>query len=70
MQKRTTTPVTDLAEIKLLLSVEEAAAALSFGRTFVYRLMMRGEIYSVKVGRTRRIPVKALRDYVEQLMQQ
>lgn len=49
---------------KLLLTVEEAAESLSLGRTFVYALVMRREILSVKVGRKRRIPVSALEEFV------
>ena len=49
---------------KLLLTVEEAAVLLSLGRTFVYELVMRGQIMSVKVGRKRRIPAFALEDFV------
>jgi excisionase family DNA binding protein len=49
---------------KVLLSVDEAATALSIGRTFVYQLLMRGEIVSIKIGRRRRIPVSALQEFV------
>jgi excisionase family DNA binding protein len=52
------------APIKVLLTVDEAATALSLGRTFLYRLLMSKEIASVKVGRVRRIPVSALTEYV------
>jgi excisionase family DNA binding protein len=47
---------------KLLLTVDEAAAVMSLGRTLLYRLVMRGEIISIKVGRTRRVPMWALRE--------
>ncbi len=53
---------------KLLLTVDEAAAAMSLGRTLLYRLVMRGEIISIKVGRTRRVPIWALREYVRRQM--
>jgi excisionase family DNA binding protein len=43
-------------QTKLLLSIDEAAAVLSLGRTSVYDLVMRQEIVSVKVGRMRRVP--------------
>jgi excisionase family DNA binding protein len=49
-----------------LLSVDEAATLLSLGRSIVYGLVMRQQIASIKVGRMRRIPVTALRDYVQQ----
>jgi excisionase family DNA binding protein len=49
----------------VLLSVEEAANAMSLGRSFIYELVMRKEIASIKVGRMRRIPIIALQDFVE-----
>jgi excisionase family DNA binding protein len=49
---------------KLLLTVNEAAAVLSVGRTVCYRLVMREEIASVKVGRSRRIPLAAVQVYI------
>ena len=52
------------APIRVLLTVGEAATALSLGRTYLYRLLMSKEITSVKVGRVRRVPVSALTDYV------
>jgi excisionase family DNA binding protein len=51
----------------LLLTVEEAAERLRLGRTFVYRLIMSGELESVKVGRLRRVPVECLPEYVAAL---
>ena len=41
---------------KVLLTVEEAAARLNLGRTSVFGLIKRGEIESVRIGRSRRIP--------------
>jgi excisionase family DNA binding protein len=38
---------------------------MSLGRSIVYDLVMRQEIASIKVGRMRRIPVSALREYVQ-----
>ena len=54
-------------KVKVLMTVEEAAEALSLGRTFTYSLVMRDEILSVKVGRKRLVPVAALYAYVERL---
>ncbi len=51
-------------QVKLLLTIDEAAAALSLGRTLLYELLKRNEIASIKVGRVRRVPVIALREYV------
>jgi len=55
--------------MKLLLTVEEAAAVLSLSRTRLYGLVMHKEIYSVKVGGARRIPMQALHEFVQQLSQ-
>jgi excisionase family DNA binding protein len=50
--------------IKVLLTPEEAADALSLGRTTVYGLMSDGALRSVKIGRARRVPADALTDFV------
>jgi excisionase family DNA binding protein len=52
------------APIKVLLTIDEAAQALSIGRTLLYDLLMRKQIASIKVGRVRRVPVAALGDYI------
>ena len=51
----------------VLLTPEETAARLSLSRTMVYELIRTGELRSVKIGRARRVPVDALREYVERL---
>lgn len=53
--------------MNLLLKPEEAARQLSIGRTKVFALMETGEIRSVKIGRSRRIPADALAEYVANL---
>ena len=52
---------------KLLLSPEEAAEALGVGRSRVYDLMRKRELMSVRIGKSRRVPVAAVRSYVERL---
>lgn len=52
---------------KLMLTPEEAAEALGVGRSTLYDLMRLQEIPSVKIGRSRRIPVSALRDFADRL---
>ncbi|MFB9427936.1 helix-turn-helix domain-containing protein [Streptoalloteichus tenebrarius] len=49
---------------KLLYRVEDAARALSLGRTQVYALIRAGELESVKIGSSRRIPVSALQKFL------
>lgn len=52
---------------KMLLTVPEAALRLGVGRSFLYNLVIRGEIASVKLGRARRIPVQAIEEFVKRL---
>ena len=52
---------------KLLLSPTEAAAHLSVGRSKVYELMRLGQLRSVKIGGSRRIPRSALAEFVSSL---
>ena len=51
---------------KLLITVNEAATSLSIGRPKMWQLVMRGEVPSIKIGASRRIPVSVLEDYVQQ----
>jgi excisionase family DNA binding protein len=55
---------------KLLLSPEEAAKALGVGRSRVYDLIRTRELHSVRIGKSRRVPVSAVRAYVERLTEQ
>jgi len=52
---------------KLLLKPEEAAEALSIGRSKVYELIGTGELPSVRIGASRRIPADALVEFVGRL---
>lgn len=54
-------------ENPLLLKVEQAAIQLGLGRTVVWGLVSSGELESVKIGRSRRIPIDALEVYVARL---
>lgn len=53
--------------VKLLLSIPEAAAQLSLGQTVVWKLVSTGQLASVKVGRSRRVPWTALEAFVASL---
>ena len=55
---------------KLLLSPEEAAEALGVGRSRVYDLMRTRQLLSVRIGKSRRVPVAAVHAYVERLTEQ
>ena len=55
---------------KLLLSPEEAAEFLGVGRSRVYDLMRKRELLSVRIGKSRRVPVAAVLSYVDRLTEQ
>ena len=55
---------------KLLLTPEEASAALGICRSKLYELLRAGVIESVHIGTSRRIPVVAMTEYVERLRQE
>ena len=59
--------ITRLPVSPLLLTAEQAASALSICRTKVYELLRTGQLESVLIGSSRRIPVAALDEYVERL---
>jgi excisionase family DNA binding protein len=52
---------------KLLLRPEEAADLLSIGRSKVYELIGTGELASVRIGTSQRIPADALAEFVREL---
>ena len=52
---------------KLLLTPEEAAEVLSIGRTKVYALMADGDLISVRIGNSRRVPLDAVSEFVARL---
>ena len=52
---------------KRLLTVAEAARRLGIGRSHAYIYVLRGELESVKLGRSRRVPVEAIEEFVERL---
>jgi excisionase family DNA binding protein len=51
-----------------LLTAEQVAQILNVKRSKVFDLIRRQELFSVKIGGLRRIPVKAVDDFVEMLI--
>ncbi len=49
----------------LLLTPSEAARRLSIARSSLYELLLTGEIVSLKIGRSRRVPLAALAEYID-----
>ncbi|WP_326650954.1 helix-turn-helix domain-containing protein [Streptomyces sp. NBC_01750] len=62
-------PEVDFDATLLAVRVEEAARLLSVGRTTMYALIRDGAVQTVPIGRSRRVPVQALSDYLAQRMQ-
>lgn len=54
----------------LLVTMPQAAEALSVGRTTVYELVRAGRLATVRVGRRRLVPVAALVALVDELQRQ
>lgn len=55
---------------RLLLTVPDAAAALSISRSKLYELLAAGLVRSVRIDGSRRVPLQALEAYVESLLAQ
>jgi excisionase family DNA binding protein len=53
---------------RLLLTPNEAAHALGVSRSLLYSLIRTQQLFSVKVGKARRIPVQSLQEYVGSLI--
>jgi len=54
----------EMVQLPFLLRPEEVAKALAIGRTAVFELIRTGELRSVKIGKSRRIPADAVVEYV------
>ena len=50
---------------KLLLRPIEAAEAIGIGRSKVYELLASGELPSIRIGGSVRVPVDALRNWID-----
>lgn len=52
----------------VVLKPEDAARSLGISRSSLYELLSRDEIESIKIGRSRRIPIAAIDSYVARLV--
>ena len=52
---------------KLLLTPEEASEVLGIGRTKVYALIADGDLLSVRIGTSRRVPRDAVDEFIARL---
>jgi len=57
-------------ESKRLLTVDEAAERLGIGRSHAYVYLLRGDLESIKLGRSRRVPAEAVDDFIRKLRAQ
>lgn len=57
--------VATFESLPLLLTVEEMASVLRIGRNPAYQLVKDGEVQSIRIGRSIRIPRNALIQFVE-----
>jgi excisionase family DNA binding protein len=55
---------------KLFLKPSEAATLLGLGITKLNQLLYSKQLASVKIGRSRRIPVAALEEYAAEIIQE
>jgi excisionase family DNA binding protein len=66
--------VTDKTEVtpvhQLVLPMKGVAKVLGIGETRAWGLIASGELPSVRIGRSRRVPVEAIREYVERLQRE
>lgn len=51
-------------EEKLLVKPERAAEMTDLCRATIYKLIANGEIPSIRIGSSRRVPVEALRQWI------
>jgi len=49
---------------RVLLTVDEVCGRLHLSRPVVYELINAGRVRSIKIGRARRIPARALEEFV------
>jgi excisionase family DNA binding protein len=59
-----------MQDTPLLVTAERASELTQLGRSTIYQLLKSGELQSVKIGRSRRIPRKALEDFVAGLREE
>lgn len=55
---------------RVLLSVEEAARQCGVSRAHLYKPVMRGELPSVRIGRSRRVLISDLVEWISRLKEE
>ena len=54
----------------LLVNVDEAARLLGLGRSKTYELVLSGQLQSLKIGRSRKIPQQAIDEFVRSRLEE
>lgn len=60
--------VTGLDRPRVLYRINEAAELLSVSKSRVYELVRSGQLRTVKVGKSHRVPARSLDEYVTRLL--
>ena len=55
---------------RLLLTVDACSLRLAISRSATYRLIQTGALRSITIGRSRRIPVRALDEFISERLQE
>lgn len=53
-------------DTRLLLTIEEAADALSISRAHMFKMLRDGDLPTITFGKSRRIPLEGLKRYIEE----
>jgi excisionase family DNA binding protein len=64
-----TPPIVAAPISKILFSVEDAAIALSMGRTSIFALIRSGDIHAVKIGKRRLVAASELEAFALRLQE-
>jgi excisionase family DNA binding protein len=67
MASRSAADPHDMVPGQLLLTIPDAARCLAISRAYAYRLVQRGQLPTIRLGRSRRVSRAALEAYVERL---
>ena len=55
-------------DVRILLTVPEAANRLSIGRSKLYELVSEGQLATVKIGRAVRVPAREVERFADALL--
>lgn len=61
---------TDTNSSALALTIKDVQSELSLSRSRICELIRSGELPSIKIGRSRRIPRKAIEEFLDRLLEE